>query len=245
MSSLAPAVRIERLTKSYAGDWRGRTQRALDSVTLHVARGTICALVGANGSGKSTTLKICAGLAHATSGSCEVDGRKPAVAAREGRVAYLPEETILPDFVAASEFLASLAMIGGCSRREAREAAARALAQVGLSALAERAAAQLSKGQRQRLGLAQALLRDPAVLLLDEPTSGLDVRAQVEVRSLLVAQRAAGRTVVLSSHDAPHLEELCDRFVVLERGRLVFEGDRAAVAARGGLEQIQLEASEA
>ncbi len=243
MVSPAPAVRIERLTKSYAVDWRGRTLAALDSVTLSLARGTICALVGANGSGKSTTLKICAGLVHATSGACAIDGCEPAAAAREGRVAYLPEETILPDFVGAAEFLARLAMIGGCSRCDADEAAARVLAQVGLPALAGRATAQLSKGQRQRLGLAQALLRNPAVLLLDEPTSGLDVRAQVEVRDLLAAQRAAGRTVVLSSHDSPHLEELCDQFVVLERGRIVFEGDRAAVAARGGLERIQLEAS--
>lgn len=242
MSSPAPAVRIERLTKRYAADWRGRTAVALDSVTLAVAPGTICALVGANGSGKSTLLKICGGLVRATSGACVIDGRTPAAAALAGDVAYLPEETIWPDFVAASEFLERLATIGGLNRRDAADAAARALARVGLAALAGREAAQLSKGQRQRLSLAQALLRDSTVLLLDEPTSGLDVRSQAEVRAILVAQRQAGRTVVLSSHDSSHWEELCDQFVVLERGRVVFDGDRAAVATRGGLERIQWEA---
>jgi len=245
MFSPAPAVRIERLTKAYATDWRGRTVRAVDGVTLSVARGTICALVGANGSGKSTTLKICAGLVHASAGTCVIDGREPGAAARAGKVAYLPEETVLPDFVAVAEFLQCLAMIGGRDRRAATEVAARALHQVGLAGLADRATLQLSKGQRQRLGLAQALLRDPMVLLLDEPTSGLDVRAQAEVRTILAAQRDAARTIVLSSHDASHLEEFCDQFVVLERGRVVFDGDCAAVAARGGLERIQWEAAEA
>lgn len=245
MSSPAPVVRIEHLIKDYAADWRGRTLRAVDDVTLTVAPGTICALVGANGSGKSTTLKIAAALVHPTGGVCTIDGLSPAAATRAGRVAYLPEETLLPDFVAVAEFLERLAVIGGASRHEATTAAARALDQVGLTQLAARATQHLSKGQRQRLGLAQALLRDPAVLLLDEPTSGLDLRAQVEVRAILGAQRAAGRTVVLSSHDAAHLEELCDQFVVLERGRVVFDGNRADLTARGGLERIQLEATEA
>lgn len=239
----APALRLERLVKDYALDWRGRTARALDGVTFTVARGTIGALVGANGSGKSTTLKLCAGLLRPTSGRCEVAGRSPGEAVRAGRVAYLPEETLLPDFDSAREFLRRLAAIADLGADAADAAIESVLARTGLAAVASQRLATLSKGQRQRLGLAQALLRAPEILLLDEPASGLDPRAQVELRALLAAQRAEGRTVLLSAHFLPHLDVLCDRFVVLDGGRVVFDGDRAAVAARGGLERIHLEAA--
>jgi ABC-2 type transport system ATP-binding protein len=160
-------------------------------------------------------------------------------------VAYLPEETLLPDFGTAREFLQRLATIGGSDRSEAAVAVESALAQTGLATLAAQPLGFFSKGQRQRLGLAQALLRAPEVLLLDEPSSGLDPRAQAALRDLIEAQRTAGRTVVLSAHFLPHLETLCDQFVVLERGRVLFDGDRAAVAGRGGLERIYLEAAPA
>lgn len=237
----APALRLERLVKDFALDWRGRTARALDGVTLAVARGTVCALVGANGSGKSTTLKLCAGLLRATRGRCEVVGLPPVEAVRAGRVAYLPEETLLPDFDSAGEFLRRLTAIAGLPPDAADAAIESALARTGLAAVASQRLSTLSKGQRQRLGLAQALLRAPEILLLDEPASGLDPRAQRELRALIAGQRAEGRTVVLSAHFLPHLDELCDQFVVLDRGRVIFDGDRAVVAARGGLERIHLE----
>lgn len=239
----APAVQLEHLVKAYTLDWRGRTVRALDGVSFSVHRGTVCALVGANGSGKSTALKLCAGLVRPTSGACLVAGGSPAEAVRRGRVAYLPEETLLPDFDGARDFLGRLAAIGGLPAAEAARAVEQALAQTGLADIAARPLCALSKGQRQRVGLAQALLRQPEILLLDEPASGLDPRALALLRELIVEQRAAGRTVLLSAHFLPRLEELCDRLVVLERGRVLFDGDRATVAARGGLERIYLEAA--
>jgi ABC-type multidrug transport system ATPase subunit len=245
MNSAAPAVRLQNVAKDYALDWRGRRVRALDGVSFTVAPGRICGLVGANGSGKSTTLKLCAGLVRASSGTCEVAGLAPADAVERGHVAYLPEETLLPDFDGAADFLQRLARVGGMDAPNAESAAERVLTQTGLAALARRPLATFSKGQRQRLGLAQALLREPTVLLLDEPASGLDPRAQAELRALLVAQRTEGRTVLLSAHFLPQLSELCDEFVVLDRGRVIFNGDRASVAARGGLERIYLEANPA
>ncbi|WP_415907515.1 ABC transporter ATP-binding protein [Oleiharenicola sp. Vm1] len=234
----APAVWLERLVKDYASDWRGGRVRALDGVTLAVARGSVCALVGANGSGKSTALKLCAGLVRPTAGGCRVAGLTPAEAARCGRVAYLPEETLLPDFDSARGFLRRLAAIGGIDGAAAGAAVETALAQTGLAALADRPLATFSKGQRQRVGLAQALLRGPDILLLDEPASGLDPHAQAALQALIVRQRALGRTVVLTAHFLTPLEEFCDQFVLLHGGRVIFEGSRAAVTARGGLERI-------
>ncbi|MBI2514529.1 MAG: ABC transporter ATP-binding protein [Opitutae bacterium] len=245
LPSGAPALRLERVVKDFALDWRGRTARALDDVTLSVARGAICALVGANGSGKSTLLKLCAGLVAATRGRCEIAGLAPRAAVRRGLVAYLPEETLLPDFGSAREFLRRLALVGGLESRAADAAVEDALAQTDLVDIAMRPLASLSKGQRQRVGLAQALLRSPGLLLLDEPASGLDPRAQAALRALLATQRAAGRTVVLSAHFLPHCEELCDQFVLFDRGRVLFDGDGEVVVARGGLEQIYLDATPA
>ncbi|HLP26617.1 MAG TPA: ABC transporter ATP-binding protein [Acidobacteriota bacterium] len=236
-------MRIERLVKQYPLDWRGRTVRALDEVSFVVRPGTICALVGANGSGKSTTLKLCAGLGRPTSGVCVVAGRAPVDALREGQVGYLPEETLLPEFDDAREFLGRLAALGGLAPAEAAKAVEEALAQTGLAEIATQPLGALSKGQRQRVGLAQALLRRPDVLLLDEPAAGLDPRGQAALRELMAAQRSAGRTVVFSAHFLPHLDELCDQVVVLERGRVLFDGNRAAVVAGGGLERIFLEAT--
>lgn len=239
----APALRLERLVKDYVLDWRGRTVRALDDVSLTVARGTVCALMGANGSGKSTILKLCAGFVRATHGRCEVAGSAPADAARRGVIAYLPEETLLPDFGCAEEFLLRLALIGGAETEAAAPAVASALAQTGLAEVRARPLNSLSKGQRQRLGLAQALLRSPEILLLDEPASGLDPRAQAMLCDLVVAQRAAGRTVVLSAHFLPPIESMCDQIILLDAGRVLFDGDRAAVGERGGAERIYLEAA--
>jgi ABC-2 type transport system ATP-binding protein len=237
----ALAVRLGRVTKDYVLDWRGRTVRALDDVSFAVRGGTVCALVGANGSGKSTTLKLCAGLVQPSRGVCEIAGRTPDDAVRSGRVAYLPEETLLPDFDGARDFLERLAAIGGLFAKEGAAAVEAALAQAGLTEIAAQPLRVLSKGQRQRVALAQALLRQPELVLLDEPASGLDPRAQAGLRELIAAQRTAGRTVVFSAHFLPHLEELCDQLVVLEHGRVLFDGDRGTVAARGGVERIFLE----
>lgn len=242
-SADAPAVRLEHVVKDFAVDWRGRTVRALADVSFAVRRGTVCALVGANGSGKSTTLKLCAGFGRATRGACVVLGRAPVDALRAGRVGYLPEETLLPDFDDAREFLKRLAALGGRAGCDATSVAEEMLAQAGLTEIATQPLGALSKGQRQRVGLAQALLRQPELLLLDEPASGLDPRGQVALRELMAAQRAAGRTVIFSAHFLPQLEELCDQIVVLERGRVLFDGGPAAVVARGGLERIFLEAT--
>lgn len=226
-----PAVSFAAVAKDYVVDWRGTRHGALRGVSFAVRRGTVCALVGPNGSGKSTTLKLGAGLTRPTSGTCQV----------RGRIGYLPEAPRLPEDWTARRLLLELAALAGGAADARRNAVARALAQTDLAEVAERRVGALSKGLRQRLGLAQALLGEPDVLLLDEPAAGLDPRAGAQLAAVIRAQRAAGRTVVLSSHFLPQVAELADQVVLLERGAVLFVGERADVAARGGLERLYLE----
>lgn len=226
----AAAIAVDGLVKDYARDWRGRGWRALHGLSFAVPRGELCGLIGPNGSGKSTTLRLLAGLSTPTAGRVTV----------QGRIGYVPEAPGLPAHESGRGWLQWLAGLSGHDSRVAAAAADRALASVGLTAAADRKIGTYSQGMRQRLGLAQAWLDQPDVLLLDEPAAGLDPHGMHQFTALLAEARARGQTVVLTSHYLPQLETLCDRIVVLGAGRVQFAGERAAVAAAGGLENIYL-----
>lgn len=236
-----PAIRCERVVKDYATDWRGRRWRALDEVSFALPVGMLGVLVGPNGAGKSTLLRLCAGLARASSGRCEVLGQSPAAVAAAGRIGYVPDHAGLPSYLTVEAVLSALACLGGMGASETADAVRHALRETELENARTRRVGELSKGQRQRLGLAQAILGDPAVLLLDEPASGLDPRAVEQLARLLERWRGQGRSILLSSHFLPQVEELCDHVVLLERGRVVFAGPREAVIAAGGLHRVYLE----
>ncbi len=235
------AIRAESLVKNYRTDWRSHPWRALDGVSLAVPRGTVCGLIGSNGSGKTTTLKVLAGLVRADSGRCEIDGGSVAAAQAAGKVGFLSETAGWSAHLSGREFLRGLALVSGLAREPAEEAVVTALRRVGLDGAADRRLGGYSKGMRQKLGLAQAVLGDPAVVLLDEPAAGLDPRASAQLGGVIERLRARGRTVLLTSHFLPQAAEWCDRIVLLERGRVLFAGDRAAVAAAGGLDRLYLE----
>jgi len=237
----AAALVFRGVGKSYALNWTGRRVVALRDFSLSVSRGALCALVGPNGSGKSTALKLAAGLLRADGGECLVEERPPSAAVQGGRVAYVPEVVGAPEFDTVRQWLVRLAEIGGLTDGVAVEVAQAALDEVGLTALAERPCAALSKGQRQRLGLAQASLRGAALLLLDEPASGLDTRALADLAETLRRWHERGRTVVLSAHALSPLVELCDQFAIVADGRVLFSGDREAMDERGGFERLYLE----
>jgi ABC-2 type transport system ATP-binding protein len=237
-----PPIYLDRVTKDFVLDWRGRRRRAVEAVSLAIPRGSIGALVGPNGSGKTTLLKICAGLTRPCSGTCRIAGRAPTEAAANGCMGYVADEADFPDYLSAQGLLERWARIGGVVRAESAEAAGRALETVGLAAHAPRRIREFSRGMRQKLALAAALLGDPPVLLLDEPASALDPRALRWLEDFVAAQRAAGRTILLSSHFLPQVEEIADQCLVLADGRVVFAGPRAEVRARGGLNAVYLEA---
>jgi ABC-2 type transport system ATP-binding protein len=221
------AIRFDSVVKEFAGDWTGRRTRALDGVTFRVMKGTVTALVGPNGSGKSTLLKVAARLTQPSRGRCIT----------AGRVGYLPETAAMPPLLRPCEvleiFASSIELDAGEPERVLRV--------TGLAEHAETRVGTLSKGMRQRVALAVAMLGKPDILLLDEPTDGLDPRAVVQLGEILGAERAAGRTVLLTSHFLPAVERMADRVAVLERGRLLFAGERAEVARRGGVERIYLD----
>jgi gliding motility-associated transport system ATP-binding protein len=206
--------------------------RAVDDVSFGVARGEVAALLGPNGSGKSTLMRCLIGFFSPTAGRVRVGGvdvaERPVEARRE--VGYLPEQVTLYPELGVRCYLRFVAGMKGLDRRSARRAVDASIAGCGLEQVADRLTGTLSKGFRQRVGLAQALLGDPPVLVLDEPTVGLDPVQTVEMRNLL--RGLAGRTVLLSTHVLAEASALCTRIVIMSAGKLVAEDTPAGLSAR-------------
>jgi ABC-2 type transport system ATP-binding protein len=216
------AIEMMSLTKAYSARWGRRGQEALRGVHLKVPTGTAFGLIGPNGAGKTTTVKCMLGIVRPSSGSVRLLGGDPSDPRVRARVGYLPERLQLPPTFSALEVLASVARLKRI--RNATPAIEGLLEAVGLASEARRRVATYSKGMRQRLGLACALVGGPELLLLDEPTDGLDPLARVEIRNLLAAQLKRGATLFLNSHLLAETERLCTRIGILAAGRLVKEG---------------------
>jgi ABC-2 type transport system ATP-binding protein len=212
--------RVAGLRKTYRTGFLGRRVDALRDVTFAVGRGEICGLLGHNGAGKTTTLKAILDLVRPDAGTIELLGRDHHDRRARARVGYLPENPYFYDYLTAHELLDLYARLSDVPARERRRRADTALAMAGLDAPRGVPLRKFSKGMLQRVGLAQALLHDPELLILDEPMSGLDPLGRKEVRDLLGDLRARGRTILLSSHIVPDLEALADSVVILARGRL-------------------------
>lgn len=202
---------------------------AVDGVDLAVASGEILGLLGPNGAGKTTLLRRLAGLLPGSAGSVDLGGGDPAVApAARARIGYLPEDPPLyPDDI-ASQYVAYLAALSGVPRGKRKESAREALERVGAAKLSDRLIGRLSKGQRQRVALAGAIVHRPDVLLLDEPSEGLDPRQMVALRALLGDLKKKA-SIVFSTHLLAEAQAICDRVVVIDQGRIVL--DRPAGAA--------------
>jgi ABC-2 type transport system ATP-binding protein len=214
---------------------------AVDGVSFRVERGEIVGFLGPNGAGKTTTMRILAGIFPPTSGEVRVAGHDPErepLACRRA-VGYFPEYAPFYPDLSVAGYLGFVARLKRVPRRQRGAAVARVVASCGLDAVARRRVGTLSKGYRQRVGLAQALCGDPPVLILDEPTIGLDPEQVVEIRDLI---RSLGRdrTVFFSSHILSEVEVLCQRVIVIAQGRLVAEGTPAALAARLGAGRVRV-----
>ncbi len=218
------AIEIDGLTKDFAAGRNGVRVRALDRVTLRVAEGEVVGLLGPNGSGKSTLLKILLGLLPATAGAYRLLGAAGTPAGVRAVIGYLPEAPEYAPHLSGFEVVWFHARLSGLPRPGLAERVERALAAVGLAGAGQRRAAAYSRGMRQRLGLAQALVHDPRLVILDEPMSGLDPVAIDETGRLIGRLKAQGRTVLLSSHLLGQVAEICDRVALLDRGRLILEG---------------------
>jgi ABC-2 type transport system ATP-binding protein len=201
---------------------------AVDDVSFRLERGEVVGFLGPNGAGKTTTMRVLTGFLPPSAGKVEVDGfdvLQDSLAVR-GRIGYLPESVPLYREHRVVEMLVFQGRLRGLGRAEAKRRAGSVLERVGLSDRARSLIGRLSKGQRQRVGLAVALLPDPEVLVLDEPTSGLDPLQRIEVRKL-IQEFARERTVLLSSHILPEIEAVCPRVILLHRGRIAADGTQA------------------
>ena len=223
---MSAVIEINNLTKDYqVGFWRKRTVRALDGLTLHVEPGEIFGFLGANGAGKSTTMKLLMRLMYPTGGNARILGRDIEDVSMHARIGYLPEHPYFYDYLTAREFLRYCAELFGYNRRDCQARAARLLDLVRLDEKSwDKQLRKFSKGMLQRVGLAQALVNDPEVVFLDEPMSGLDPVGRREVRDLIAALRAQGTTVFLCTHILADIEILCDRAAIMQRGRLAHLG---------------------
>jgi ABC-2 type transport system ATP-binding protein len=211
-----------------------RAAVALDGVDLRVAPGELVGLLGPNGAGKSTLTKIACGLVRQTAGRVEVLGRPAGSTAARARTGYLAELFRFPGWATAEELLELHQRLARSSGGAAERT--RLLTLVGLAEAAQRRVEAMSKGMQQRLGIAQALVGDPALVLLDEPTSALDPAGRRTVRELLEGLRGRGVAVLLNSHLLSEVELVCDRVVIVDRGRVVAEGTPQELAAPGGVE---------
>jgi ABC-2 type transport system ATP-binding protein len=233
---MAAVVLTEGLTKDFpVGFWRPRPKRALDGLDLEIPPGGVFGLLGPNGAGKSTTLKLLLGLLLPTSGRAEVLGRPPGDLDARRQLGFLPENPTFYDHLSADEVLSYFAGLFGYDSVDRRRRVDDALRLVGLDGDRRRPLRQYSKGMVQRVGLAQALINDPELVILDEPMSGLDPIGRHEVRDIILRLRQSGRTVLFSSHILSDAEQLCSRVGILSRGRLVAAGTIDELTARAGL----------
>ncbi len=222
MSDLA--IACQGLSKTYRLGFRARRVAALQGLDLAVAPGSIYGFVGPNGAGKSTTIKILVGLVAASAGTATISGRPIGDPAARLSIGYLPENPSFHDFMRPLEVLRFLGRLSGLSGADLERRAAALLERVGLAHARDLTVRKFSKGMVQRLGLAQALLHDPPILILDEPMSGLDPIGRKEVRDVILEQRAQGRTVFFSTHILGDVESICDRVGMVFGGKLLKEG---------------------
>src|SRR5216684_2513228 len=231
------ALATDDLTKDYAvGFWRPRPYRALDRLTLHIEPGEVFGFLGPNGAGKTTTLKLLMGLVFPTSGRAELLGRPVGDVSAKRRIGYLPEQPYFYDYLTAEELLGYFAGLFGYSGAERRSRVSRLLDEVGIGAERRLPLRKFSKGMLQRVGIAQALINDPELVIFDEPMSGLDPLGRRDVRALILRLRDRGCTVFFSSHVLSDAEALCSRVAILAKGRLVATGrlsEMLAFEARG------------
>lgn len=213
-------VETQNLTKIYRDFWGRPKVRALNALDLEIRKGEIFGLLGPNGSGKSTTIKLLLGLLFPTSGRAIVLGKEATEVTKNERIGYLPEESYLYRFLTAEETLDFYGRLFDMPAKVRKERAAQLIEQVGLAGAKRRQLKEYSKGMVRRIGLAQALINDPDLIMLDEPTSGLDPLGTREMKDMILKLRDQGKTILMCSHLLADVQDVCDRIAILYQGDL-------------------------
>jgi len=223
-SSEEVVIRAAGLTKVFKDFWGRPKARAVDNVDFEVRRGEVFGLLGPNGSGKSTTIKMILGLLYPTKGHITVFGASPRDVKTKARIGYLPEESYLYRYLNPGETLDFFGNLFSLDSGDRRKRTEQLIEMVGLNQARTRTVGEFSKGMQRRIGLAQALINDPDLVILDEPTAGLDPIGCREVKDLILALAKRGKTVILSSHLLSDVEDVCDRAVIYYGGRIQAQG---------------------
>ncbi len=213
-------VETRNLTKIYRDFWGRQKVRALKALDLQIHRGEVFGLLGPNGSGKTTTMKLLLGLLFPTSGDIFMLGKPATDVGKNERIGYLPEESYLYRFLNAEETLDFYGRLFNMSGAVRRQRIAQLISMVGLESARKRQLREYSKGMARRIGLAQALINDPELILLDEPTSGLDPIGTRNMKDLILDLKKQGKTVIMSSHLLADVQDVCDRIGILYQGEL-------------------------
>src|SRR4051794_24263774 len=235
------AVLVRRLTKIYPLPFRRGSVEAVRDLDIEVSPGQVYGLLGPNGSGKSTTLKIILGLVNPTSGETRIFDQDSREVASRVAVGFLPENPYFYKYLTAEETLRFFGRLSGMHGTALRSRITELLKVVGLTGAPDRRLSTYSKGMLQRIGLAQALIHRPQLLILDEPTAGVDPAGSRGICELIVRLKNDGITILLSSHLLAQTQEICDRVAILSQGRLVREGSLMDLISRRGQLELVLE----
>jgi len=215
-----PVIQIRNLTKTYRDFWGRKKVQALNSLSLEVNKGEVFGLLGPNGSGKTTTMKLLLGLLFPTEGDISILGKPASDVSKNEKIGYLPEESYLYRFLNAEETLDFYGRLFDISAEERKQRTNELIEMVGLQHARRRQLKEYSKGMTRRIGLAQALINNPELVLLDEPTSGLDPEGSQDMKKLIENLRDQGKTVVMCSHLLADVQDVCDRIAILYGGEL-------------------------
>ena len=215
-----PVIQIRNLTKTYRDFWGRKKVQALNSLSLEVNKGEVFGLLGPNGSGKTTTMKLLLGLLFPTDGEISILGKPASDVSKNEKIGYLPEESYLYRFLNAEETLDFYGRLCDISAEERKQRTNELIEMVGLQHARRRQLKEYSKGMTRRIGLAQALINNPDLVLLDEPTSGLDPEGSQDMKRLIENLRDQGKTVVMCSHLLADVQDVCDRIAILYGGEL-------------------------
>lgn len=227
-----PAVELRALTKDFVVGLKDLRLRAVDQLSLRVECGEVFGLLGPNGSGKSTTIKLVLGLLRPSAGESEIFGVSSSRVEARAQVGYLPESPNFQRFLSGRELVAFYGRICGLAGARLKSRVEQVLGWAGLTEAADRRVGTYSKGMLQRVGLAQALVHDPQLVILDEPTAGVDPLGAAAMADLIRQLKAQGKTVVITSHLLAQVEDVCDRVAILDRGRLLLCAEVASLGNR-------------
>ena len=238
---MAAAIELDNLSVCFPARAGSGGVAALQQVSLRVEAGTVYGFLGPNGAGKTTTMHVLLGFLPATSGAARIFGVDVRQSIARQRIGYLSEHPEIYPYLTGRELLLLMGRLFGLGGRALRDRVAELLEQVRLAPAADRRLGVYSRGMLQRIGVAQALINDPDLVILDEPTSGLDPLGRLEIRRIIGRLRARGKTVFFSSHELSEVERVCDHLAILAGGRIVAEGAADGLARPGeSLEQYFL-----